>query len=42
VIELVDGSAELLAFGADTDGLARARAADALFVADGGRDALAT
>ena len=42
VIELVDGSAELLAFGADTDGLARARAADALCVANGRRDALAT
>jgi thiol reductant ABC exporter CydC subunit len=42
VVELMDGSAELVAFGAEDAGLARVRAADSEFVANGARDALAT
>jgi thiol reductant ABC exporter CydC subunit len=42
VVELMDGSAELVAFGAEDAGLARIRAADSEFVANGARDALAT
>jgi thiol reductant ABC exporter CydC subunit len=42
VVELTDGSAELVAFGAEDIGLDRVRAADAEFVANGMRDARAT
>jgi thiol reductant ABC exporter CydC subunit len=42
VVELMDGSAELVAFGAEDAGLASVRAADSDFVANSMRDALAT
>jgi thiol reductant ABC exporter CydC subunit len=42
VVELVDGSAELVAFGADGEILAGVRAVDDAYVANSRRDALAT
>jgi thiol reductant ABC exporter CydC subunit len=42
VVEVMDGSAELVAFGVEDAGLAGVRAADSDFVANSVRDALAT